>query len=172
MENINLKEDLITAGEPVPAEEVRQVKDFIIKKALGSDNLDTSKCSDEERDNLLGKAGILLGDNINEKCEKIIGYALSERLEATDVLQKALGFKESEAVNVYFDYLRESSLREAENAQDLKAKEKEEILAFNEPEADVSMGKNIFKVDSVDHCEDLEDQRGEKLGKYKIEGMN
>ena len=166
MEDIKLKEDLETAGEPATEEQILAAKKDFVKKVLNSENINVDGCTNEELDNIIGKTVI------TERINNVIEYALTERLEVADQLHKIIGLKESEASNVYFDYLKEMKIREAENAEKLTAKEKEEILNFREPESDVVIGGNQFKVDKVDHSEDLEDQKGEKLGKYKIEGMN
>lgn len=158
MENITLKEDLKTVGEPATQDQILTAKQGFVKKVLNTENLDTENLTDEECDNIIGKM------LIDEKVNKVINYALSEKLDVIEQLHEIVGFKESEASNVYFDYLNEMRMHEAENAENLTVKEKDEILNYREPEsAEASMGKNIFKVDKVDHMKDLENQKGEKF---------
>lgn len=171
MENINLKEDLATIGEPASDEEKLEVEKAILKKTPGMESVNIDGITKEDADELLVKL-TKEKENIDIRCKKVIKQALKEKKDVVKALQESIGFKESEATEVYYDFLSEKRIKESENAEDLKAKEKEEILMFNEPEADVLMGGHIFKVDKVDHQKDLEDQKGEKLGKYKIEGIN
>ena len=78
-------------------EEVKKELDDEVKKTLGSDNVDVSKCSAEELLTILGRAKDLdealsiLKDNIDEYDESVISKALIDRY----------GFLDDEATNIY-----------------------------------------------------------------------
>ena len=78
-------------------EEVKKELDDEVKKTLGSDNVDVSKCSAEELLTILGRAKdldealIILKDNIDKYDESVISKALIDRY----------GFLDDEATNIY-----------------------------------------------------------------------
>lgn len=78
-------------------EEVKKELDDEVKKTLGSDNVDVSKCSAEELLTILGRAKdldealIILKDNIDKYDESVISKALMDRY----------GFLDDEATNIY-----------------------------------------------------------------------
>ena len=78
-------------------EEVKKDLDDEVKKTLGSDNVDVSKCSAEELLTILGRAKdldealIILKDNIDKYDESVISKALMDRY----------GFLDDEATNIY-----------------------------------------------------------------------
>ena len=67
-------------------EEVKKELDDEVKKTLGSDNVDVSKCSAEELLSILGRtknldeALVILKDNIDKYDESVISKALMDRL--------------------------------------------------------------------------------------------
>ena len=78
-------------------EEVKKELDDEVKKTLGSDNVDVSKCSAEELLTILGRAKdldealVILKDNIDKYDESVISKALMDRY----------GFLDDEATNIY-----------------------------------------------------------------------
>ena len=78
-------------------EEVKKELDDEVKKTLGSDNVDVSKCSAEELLTILGRAKdleealIIVKDNIDKYDESVISKALIDRY----------GFLDDEATNIY-----------------------------------------------------------------------
>lgn len=137
---INLKEDISTIGEPSDAEERKELKQDIVRAALGNQDLELDNQSDEQLDDLMyktlkkedGMDNVL--DNIYEALECVDG---SEE-DYIEAIRVHMNVKLDEAKEIYGDILREK-----EDAKHNKLEES--LLLLDLLNANKDNGKPIEK---------------------------
>lgn len=164
-----LKEDLNTVGQEVTEDEKKDLKKELVKQAAQNEDLDLDNQSDEQLDSLLVKLLKSDGDtDITEAVGEIfesMNAVDAGPLDIVEALRVNLGLKMNEAKEIYLDRISEKKISKIDRVYEtLGLKDKEEILANNEPEnvEPVSVNEEVAPV-KEDPIKSLEDQKGEEI---------
>lgn len=164
-----LKEDLNTVGQEVTEDEKKDLKKELVKQAAQNEDLDLDNQSDEQLDSLLVKLLKSDGDaDITEAVGEIfesMNAVDAGPLDIVEALRVNLGLKMNEAKEIYLDRISEKKTSKIDRVYEtLGLKDKEEILANNEPEnvEPVSVNEEVAPV-KEDPIKSLEDQKGEEI---------